>query len=252
MPTADPDPDRRRKLSVLDAAIAAVLDDIENFLDPLLPRLRARTITATEFFDEFVHATMARVRAAIADDAAARQQWWTLDIWTLLAPRSTRKQRHAAAERFAARMPTTFRNPQVRRVLARMEGEPAARYVHRTHVAALLLASARRKSPSRIRLGRQWVKRNGRVATLAPADLPYHRRGGWLYQEARSIAERMILDLDLPPALARLSARERELVTLLQKGLSRPRVAAEMRIDDDTLRVMLHRAGKKMGGLTRL
>ncbi len=167
--------------------------------------------------------------------------------WRLLMPRHSSKQRHAAARAIAATISTHFRNPHVVAALAK-RGGGTDRWL-REHIfpEALLLAAAefRRNHPTRIRLGRWWLKS---AQPMGPMELTARQIRHWVRQRARAIAEAIILERASSAwgtRARRLSPRERELVRLLVQDSSRAAAARRLNVKPSTLRNMLRRVRLK-------
>jgi DNA-directed RNA polymerase specialized sigma24 family protein len=165
--------------------------------------------------------------------------------WILLRSRSTSRQRRAAARKLAARMSTRFANPKVRAELRAMTRPGGLQRWLREEVfvPALLEAARERRRPQRIRLGTKWIKdASGRIARVRPMErsIPFLRY--WLSTRARALAEERILG---GRRLGHLSARQRELLLLLQPHPDYADVAERMGVTPEAVRQLAARARAK-------
>jgi hypothetical protein len=147
----------------------------------------------------------------------------------LLNPRSTLKQRRAAARRIAATQVIAFKRPAVRKALSEWRRQPAERgtWLRQLFADALVDASKEACTPlPHIRLGRRWVKgwvkRRGKdhrehtalvvLEHVAPMQLTLPQARRWLLQRARRLMELAILGDDVASGRyrRRLSRRDRD------------------------------------------
>jgi hypothetical protein len=181
----------------------------------LLPRFQA-DIEALMRPQKEIVAFRRELEEAQATLAAKVRLWRTDPHFILLNPRSTLKQRRAAARRIAAAQPSMrFKRPAVRAALRGLPASERDRWLRQLFVDALVAAGKESATPlSRIRIGRRWVKdRQGRVCEhIAPLALSVAQGRRWLLQRARRLMELEILagDLDSGQHRRRLSRRDRE------------------------------------------
>jgi hypothetical protein len=170
--------------------------------------------------------------------AAEIRLWRTDPHLILLNPRSTLKQRRAAARRIAATQVIAFKRPAVRKALSEWRRQPAERdtWLRQLFADALVDAGKEASTPlPRIRLGRRWVKgwvkRRGKdhrehtalvvLEHVAPMELIPSQARRWLLQRAWRLMELAILGDDVASGRyrRRLSRRDREALGEDQRGV---------------------------------